>query len=60
MIDNSEKDRIKRVIDQLKQNRERKLRGDIIAIPWSLPRLSSILPGVRQKHYSIISAQSKG
>lgn len=55
-----EKDRIKRVVDQLKQNRERKLNGDLIAIPWSLPRLSSILPGVRQKHYTIISAASKG
>lgn len=55
-----EKDRIKRVVDQLKQNRERKLNGDLIAIPWSLPRLSSILPGVRQKQFTIISAQSKG
>lgn len=55
-----EKDRIKRVVDQLKKNRERKLNGDLIAIPWSLPRLSSILPGVRQKQFTIISAQSKG
>ena len=55
-----EKDRIKRVIDKITENRDKKLSGDLIAIPWSLPRLSSILPGVRQKHYTIISAASKG
>lgn len=51
---------IDRVINTLESNRARKLNGDLIAIPWSLPRLSRVLPGVRQKHYTIISSQSKG
>jgi len=51
---------IERVIENLEANRARKLNGDLIAIPWSLPRLSRVLPGVRQKHYTIITSQSKG
>lgn len=51
---------IDRVIKDLEEKRERRLSGDLIAIPWSLPRLNRVLPGVRQKHYTIISAQTKG
>lgn len=50
---------IKRVIDKLKDNRERRLSGDVIAIPWSLPRLSRVLPGISQGRFNLISANSK-
>ena len=52
---------IDEVIKKLEANRERRLNGDLIAIPWStLPRLSKVLPGVRQGHYTLISSQTKG
>lgn len=52
---------IERVIKELEDNRQKRLNGDLIAIPWStLPRLSKVLPGVRQRHYTIISSQTKG
>jgi len=50
---------IKRVIDKLEENRERRINGDVISIPWSLPRLSRVLPGIVQGRYSLVSANSK-
>lgn len=50
---------IDRVIQRLKDNRDRRLRGEVIAIPWSLPRLSRVLPGIVQGRYNLISASPK-
>ena len=50
---------IDRVIQRLKDNRERRISGEVIAIPWSLPRLSSVLPGIVQGRYNLLSANSK-
>lgn len=50
---------IDRVIKRLEENRERRINGDIIAIPWSLPRLSRVLPGIVQGRYNLVSANSK-
>ena len=51
---------IDRVIKRLEENRERRLNGDIIAIPWStLPRLNDVLPGVQQGKYYLIGARPK-
>lgn len=49
-----------KVIDSLKNNRDKRLRGDVIAIPWSLTRLSRLLPGVERGKYVMISASPKG
>jgi hypothetical protein len=49
-----------KVIDSLKHNRDKRLRGDVIAIPWSLARLSRLLPGVERGKYIIITASPKG
>jgi len=49
-----------KVIDSLKNNRDKRLRGDVIAIPWSLTRLSRLLPGVEKGKYVMISASPKG
>lgn len=51
---------IDKVINSLEENRRRRINGDLIAIPWTLPRLSRVLPGVRQRHYTIITSQTKG
>ena len=48
-----------KVIDSLKNNRDKRLRGDVIAIPWSLTRLSRLLPGVEKRNYYLISANQK-
>jgi hypothetical protein len=50
----------KKVIDSLKNNRDKRLKGDIIAIPWGLPRLSRLIPGVERGKYFLISASPKG
>jgi len=51
---------IKRVIDKLEENRQRRVDGDIIAIPWStLPRLNTILPGIQQGKYYLCGARTK-
>ena len=51
---------IDRVIKRLEENRERRLNGDIIAIPWStLPRLNTILPGIQQGKYFLCGARTK-
>ena len=33
-------------IKKIEQNREDRLSGKVNAIPWELPRLSSVLPGI--------------
>jgi len=50
---------INRIIQKLEDNRNKRLNGGIIAIPWSLPRLSRVLPGIVQGRYNLISANSK-
>lgn len=47
-------------LDNLHKYKERRKRGDVVSIPWSLPRLSTILPGVEQGRYYLISAMPKG
>ena len=50
----------KEVIRQLKENKSKRLRGEIIAIPWyKLPRLSKVLPGIVKENYTIITANQK-
>jgi hypothetical protein len=50
-----------RVIASLENNREKRLSGDLIAMPWlNLPRLSKIIPGVEKGKYYLISANPKG
>ena len=48
-----------KVIDSIKRNRDRRLSGELIAIPWSLKNFSRILPGVEQGKYFLISANPK-
>jgi hypothetical protein len=47
------------VVEELKINKERRQAGDVIAIPWSLPRLSTVLPGIERGRYNLISASQK-
>jgi hypothetical protein len=49
-----------RVIESLKNNRDKRLRGDVIAIPWSLRKLSTLIPGVEKEKYYLITASPKG
>ena len=48
-----------RAIDGLENNRKRRLRGDIIAIPWSFKKLSKIVPGIEKGRYFMITANPK-
>lgn len=48
------------VINKLETNRQRRIDGDIIAIPWStFPRLNTILPGIQQAKYYLVGARTK-
>jgi len=47
------------VLEELKNNKNRRKSGDVIAIPWSLPRLSTVLPGIERGRYNLISANAK-
>ena len=47
------------VLGKLKLNKERREKGDVIAIPWSLPRISSVLPGIEKGRYNLVSASPK-
>jgi hypothetical protein len=47
------------VLGELSANKQSRQKGDVIAIPWSLPRLSSVLPGIEQGRYNLISASPK-
>jgi hypothetical protein len=49
-----------RVKKEFRENKQIRLDGKITAIPWlSLPKLSTVLPGVQQKRYVICTANSK-
>jgi len=48
-----------RVLNTLKDNKQKRLKGDKIAIPWSLPRLSTVLPGIEKARYNLVSASPK-
>jgi len=48
------------VLTSIKHNKQRRLKGDVIAIPWvNLPKLAKVLPGVMKENYVIISANQK-
>lgn len=48
-----------KVISSLKDNRDKRLKGEIIALPWSLKRLSKVIPGVEKGKYYLITANPK-
>jgi len=48
------------VLEALRYNKTRRLKGDYISIPWyKLPNLSKYLPGIMQSHYTIVTANQK-
>lgn len=50
----------KSIIEEIKENRKRRLEGKLNCIPWkSFPKLSSKIPGIEQETYTIVSANSK-
>lgn len=44
---------------KLRENKNKRLSGEIIAIPWSLPRLSRVLPGIEPEKIVLITAGPK-
>jgi hypothetical protein len=46
-------------LEKLKLNKSRRLSGEIIAIPWSLPRLSKALPGIEPEKIVVVTAGPK-
>lgn len=49
----------KDTIETLRRNKEKRLSGDIIAIPWNLPRLSKVLPGIEPEKMVLVSSGPK-
>lgn len=49
----------KETLKQLQLNKQRRLAGDTISIPWSLPRLSKVLPGIEKSRYYLVTASPK-
>lgn len=50
----------KRVLEELKSNKELRKSGKDIIIPWlNLPKFSTVLPGVQKARYIIVTANSK-
>jgi KaiC/GvpD/RAD55 family RecA-like ATPase len=49
----------RKVLDNITRNRERRLTGELIAIPWSLSNFSRIVPGVEQGKFVLVSATPK-
>jgi len=47
------------VLERLERNKRRREEGKTIAIPWNLPRLSNVLPGIVQGRYTIVTANAK-
>jgi hypothetical protein len=45
-----------RVFLTLKENQQNRLKGNFNCIPWSLPRFSSVLPGIQKKRYYLLTA----
>lgn len=48
-----------RVYDNISNNKRIRDSGNFVCIPWNLPRLSAILPGVQRAKYQIVTANSK-
>jgi len=48
-----------KVVSKVKENKQIRESGGVIAIPWSFNRLSQVLPGVRKGIYALISAGTK-
>lgn len=44
---------------KLRENKNKRLSGEIIAIPWNLPRLSRVLPGIEPEKITIVTATTK-
>lgn len=59
MRNNSSNNNFDHALSSIVRNKERRLEGDVIAIPWSLPRLATVLPGIEQGRYNLISASPK-
>ncbi len=50
----------KRTVEELKANKQARLSGKDIVIPWkNLPKLSTVLPGIQRGRYIIVTANSK-
>lgn len=49
----------RKVLDNITRNRERRLTGELIAIPWSLSNFSKVVPGVEQGKFILVSATPK-
>lgn len=49
----------KRVYQNILENKRVREEGGYVCIPWDLPRLSTILPGIQRAKYYIITASSK-
>lgn len=50
----------KDVIEVIKDNKKQREEGKFIGIPWlSLPKLSSVIPGIQKRRYIICTAASK-
>lgn len=48
-----------RVKETIQTNKTVAESGGFNAIPWSLPRLSEVLPGIQRSKYVIVTANSK-
>lgn len=48
-----------RTIKKIRENKAKRLSGEIIALPWHLPRLSRILPGVEPETITIVTSGPK-
>jgi len=46
-------------LSKLRENKGKRLSGEIIAIPWSLPRLSRVLPGIEPEKIIVVTAGPK-
>lgn len=49
----------KETLAKLAENKQRRLSGEIISIPWNLPRLSNVLPGIEPEKIVIVTAGPK-
>ena len=49
----------KRVYDNISSNKRIRDSGGFVCIPWNLPRLSNVLPGIQRSKYVIVTASSK-
>lgn len=49
-----------KTLGKVKDNKKVREEGGVVSIPWQLPRLSKVLPGVRRGQYTGITAPTKG